>query len=107
MRRGVPRVNFDPCPPVRYGWGEEVLMRPNPSGTGPLIQIGIGLVVCLVGFGSWFACGASGGLTPLQRCLLDSLKVLPSDPMMATPYDVTDIVNRVHGCKRAEADGGT
>ncbi len=82
-------------------------MRPaDPSGTGPLTQIGIGLIVCFIGFGSWFACGPSGGLSPLQRCLLDTLKVLPRDPMMVTPYDAVDVVERVHACERAEADGG-
>lgn len=74
----------------------------------PVVQIAIGLVVGLVGFGVPYACsGATVQLTPLMRCRLASLEVLPDDPNMATVYDIADIVGRLRACSMLLADGGT
>jgi hypothetical protein len=62
----------------------------------------------LIGIGAmWFAvaCGV-GGLSPVARCKLDALKVLPSDPRQATLGDAIDIIERVRACHRAAEDGG-
>ncbi len=76
----------------------------------PVVQITIGLVVGLVGFGVPYACsGASIQLTPLMACRLSSLDVLPDDPNMATPYDAVDIILRLRKCQETGgllADGG-
>lgn len=73
----------------------------------PIVQIAAGLVVALLAFGlAPAACGAGGQLTPLMRCKLDALKILPKDPAMATPYDVADIVTRIRACHEEAADGG-
>lgn len=69
-----------------------------------LQQIAVGVFVGMVAIGLPAACTSSGSLTPLVRCQLDSLKVLPRDPLMVTPYDAIDLVNRLRECERA--DGG-
>lgn len=53
------------------------------------------------------ACGTA--VTPqLVQCKLEALKVLPRDPMMVTPYDAVDVVNRLNACEAppAAADAG-
>lgn len=68
-----------------------------------LREIALGM---LIGVGLFvpFACG--GGVSPLVRCKLDALKVLPDDPGMVTIYDAVDVIERVKACHRA-ADGGS
>ena len=49
--------------------------------------------------------GGCGGPALLQ-CKLDAVKFLPDDPMQVTPYDVVDLVGRLHACKQAGSDAG-
>lgn len=69
-----------------------------------LREIAAGLVIGLVVFGVLVGC-LGGGLSPLVRCKLDALRVLPEDPGMATLNDAIDIIERLRACHR-EADGG-
>jgi len=69
-----------------------------------LREIALGVVIGMVVLGLPLACG--GGLSPLVRCQLDALKVLPDDPGMVTVYDAVDIVGRLRACRRADSDGG-
>lgn len=62
--------------------------------------LGIGLF-CLVQLG----CGS--GLSPVVRCKLEALKVLPSDVNMITVGDARDIYHRLRACHRLDADGGS
>jgi hypothetical protein len=82
----------------------------NANDPHPVVQITIGLVVGLVGFGVPYACsGASLQLTPLTQCRLASLDVLPEDVNMATVYDAVDIIERLRKCELTQgllADGG-
>lgn len=71
----------------------------------PLRQIAFGAVLGMVVLGVPMACGSSGTLTPLMRCKLDSLKVLPQDLGNVTVYDAIDIYERVRACHQA-ADAG-
>lgn len=61
----------------------------------------------LLGFAFFtpFAC-AGGALSPLVRCKLDALRVLPDDPGMVTIYDAIDVIERVKACHREQGDGG-
>ncbi len=70
-----------------------------------LREIAAGLVIGLVVFGFLTACIAGGGLSPLARCKLDALDVLPDDPMQATALDAVDVIERLKACHR-QADGG-
>jgi hypothetical protein len=63
------------------------------------VVIGVGVFALLVGC-------MGGGLSPLVRCKLEALKVLPEDPGMVSVYDGIDLVERLNACHRAEADGG-
>jgi hypothetical protein len=47
-------------------------------------------------------CGPAASL----QCKVDAVKFLPDDPMQVTPYDVVDLVGRLHACKQAGADAG-
>jgi superfamily I DNA and RNA helicase len=49
---------------------------------------------------------AGCGGTALLQCKLDAVKFLPDDPMQVTPYDVVDLVGRLHACKQAGSDAG-
>jgi hypothetical protein len=69
-----------------------------------LREIAAGLVIGLVVFGVLVGC-LGGGLSPLVRCKLDALRVLPEDPMQATAYDAVDLIERLRACHR-EADAG-
>ncbi len=71
-----------------------------------LVQIAIGLAIGIGAVGVPLACTSSGQLTPVMRCKLDALKILPKDPGMVTPYDAVDLWHRIHDCNRVEADGG-
>jgi hypothetical protein len=70
-----------------------------------LREIALGVVVGMVALGLPLACGGAG-VTPLVRCKLEALRILPDDPAMVTVYDVADIVERVRACRRTESDGG-
>lgn len=63
------------------------------------VVIGVGVFALLVGC-------MGGGLSPLVRCKLEALRVLPDDPGMVTIYDAVDVVERVKACHQAQADGG-
>jgi len=39
------------------------------------------------------------------QCRVDAVRFLPDDPMQVTPYDVVDLVGRLHACK-AQGDAG-
>ncbi len=41
----------------------------------------------------------SCGPAALVQCRLDAVKILPDDPGQVTPYDVVDVVKRLHACK--------
>ena len=69
-----------------------------------LREIAVGVVVGLVVLGFPAAC-AGGGLSPLLRCKLEALRVLPDDPLRATVYDAVDVIERVQACHR-DGDGG-
>jgi hypothetical protein len=71
----------------------------------PLRQIALGMVIGVIALGIPVAC-AGGQLSPLVRCKLEALKVLPADPMNATVYDAVDVIQRVRACHQA-ADGGS
>jgi hypothetical protein len=64
-----------------------------------LREIAAGMVLVLS-----LAC--SSGLSPVVRCKLEAVRVLPDDPMQATVYDAADLVERLRACHRLEADGG-
>lgn len=70
-----------------------------------LREVAAGLVIGLVVFGLLTAC-MGGGLSPLVRCKLDALAVLPDDPLQATAYDAVDVIERLKACHRDLADGG-
>ena len=63
------------------------------------VVIGVGVFALLVGC-------MGGGLSPLVRCKLEALRVLPDDPGMVTVNDGIDLVERLNACHRAAADGG-
>lgn len=69
-----------------------------------LREMAIGVVVGMLVFGLPLACGA--GVTPLVRCKLEALKILPDDPLKVTPYDAVDLIERLEACRRAQSDGG-
>lgn len=78
----------------------------QPHSPHALIQIGLG---ALLGIGAAvlpMSCGAGGTLSPLMRCKLDALKVLPEDPMNATVYDAVDVIQRVRACHVEAGDAG-
>lgn len=58
----------------------------------------------MIAFVPW-ACGAGAQLTPVNRCRLSALEILPKDPKMATVYDAVDVIERMLSCER-DADGG-
>ena len=70
-----------------------------------LREIAAGVVIGVGVFSLLVAC-MGGGLSPLVRCKLDALAVLPDDPMQATAYDAVDVIERLKACHRAESDGG-
>lgn len=70
-----------------------------------LREIAVGVVVGFIGLGLALACSAPGQLTPLARCQLEALRVLPDDPEMVTVFDGVDIVRRLHACKHARDAG--
>jgi hypothetical protein len=72
----------------------------------PLQQIALGCVVGMIALGVPMACTSSGGLSPVVRCQLDALKVLPEDPLQATVHDAVDVIQRVRACHE-QADGGS
>lgn len=74
---------------------------PIPTAFAALVTIGVLVVAVLV---PW-SC-ASGQLTPLNQCRLESIEVLPKDPNMATVYDAVDVIERLLACQRALTDGG-
>lgn len=59
----------------------------------------------LVGFCLVRGLAGCGGPAALQ-CKLDAVKFLPDDPGQLTPYDVEDLVGRLHACKQAGSDAG-
>ena len=64
------------------------------------LAVGAFVGVCLVR-------GLSGCGTPTElQCRLESVRMLPDDPMQVTPYDVVDLVGRLHACKQAGSDAG-
>lgn len=69
-----------------------------------LREIAAGLVIGLVVFGVLVGC-LGGGLSPVVRCKLDALKVLPEDPGMVTLNDAVDVIERLKVCHR-QADAG-
>ena len=69
-----------------------------------LREIAVGVLLGVALF-TPFAC-MGGALSPLVRCKLDALKVLPDDPMQATAYDAADLIGRLKACHRDAADGG-
>ncbi len=68
-----------------------------------LREIAAGVVIGVCVFGVLVGC-LGGGLSPVVRCKLDALKVLPEDPMQATAYDAVDVIERLKACHRAQAD---
>lgn len=51
--------------------------------------------------------GLAGCGTPaVLQCRLDAVKVLPKDPGQLTPYDVADLVGRLHACEQQGSDAG-
>ena len=71
-----------------------------------LQDIWLGLIVGLLIFGLSQGCGAAT-TSQLVQCKLESLRVLPKDPKMVTPYDIEDLVNRLQVCERAsKSDAG-
>lgn len=67
-------------------------------------DIAFGFVLVSVLGGAAHGC-AGGQLSPLVRCKLEALKVLPEDPRNATVYDAVDVIERVRACHRADAGG--
>ncbi len=63
-----------------------------------LREIALGVVIGIFAIGLPLACSAPGQLTPLARCQLEALRVLPEDPQQATVYDAVDIIERVRSC---------
>lgn len=63
-----------------------------------LRDIAIGVLIGLVALGLPLACSAPGQLTPLARCQLEALRVLPEDPQQVTVMDAVDIVERIRSC---------
>ena len=79
----------------------------NDAVVPPLVQIAIGLVVGFIVLGiPMSSCGAAQQLTPVIRCKLEALRVLPKERRMLSPYDLEDIYDRVNACYRMGADGG-
>lgn len=75
-------------------------MPKTPKDLTPLQQAALGVAISLAGLGVALACGTgSQPLFALERCQLEALRVLPSDPKMATVYDVADIVERIRACR--------
>lgn len=69
----------------------------------PVRQIALGVVLSLSVLGG-LAYGCAGGqVSPLVRCKLEALKILPADPQNATVYDAVDVIERVRACSRADA----
>lgn len=56
----------------------------------------LGVLVC-----SALGCGSPA----IFRCRVEAVKFLPDDPGQLTPYDVVDLVKRLHECK-AMGDAG-
>lgn len=69
-----------------------------------LREIAVGVVVGLAALGLPVAC-MGGGLSPLARCKLEALRILPEDPLQATVYDAVDVIERLQACHR-DGDGG-
>lgn len=79
-----------------------------PQTPSPAHQITIGAGLSLLIFGTLLLClngCGSAGITPAVRCKLEALRVLPDDPMMVTPYDAVDLIQRIKACE-APADAG-
>lgn len=72
----------------------------------PSVKVGVGVVSSAVVALIVWACGTGAQLSPMARCQLDALKVLPPDPGMLTIYDAVDIWERVHACKVQHPDAG-
>jgi len=51
----------------------------------------------LFGLVSFLASGC--GSPAILQCRLEAVKVLPDDPRQLTPYDIEDLVSRLHACK--------
>ncbi len=45
-------------------------------------------------------CAACGTAPTLVQCKLDALRFLPKDPLMVTPYDAVDLIDRINACQR-------
>ncbi len=69
-----------------------------------LREMAVGVLIGLVCVGLPLAC--TGGVSPLVRCKLEALRVLPEDPMQATVYDAVDVIERLRACHRLDPDGG-
>lgn len=64
------------------------------------------LVSALVGF--CLVRGLAGcGESSLVACKVAAVKFLPDDPGQLTPYDLADLVGRLHACKQAGSDAGS
>lgn len=78
-----------------------------PQTPGPAAQFAIGTAISLVAFGALCLCLNGCVNSSTVECKLSALDALPKDPMMVTPYDAVDLINRVHACDRgAAADAG-
>jgi hypothetical protein len=64
------------------------------------LAVGAFVGVCLVR--GLAGCGESAAVT----CRVAAVKFLPDDPGQLTPYDVTDLVGRLHACKQSGTDAG-
>jgi hypothetical protein len=76
----------------------------------PPQDISFGFAVGVVTLGTLAMPGCGASLTQaetVQRvalCKLEAVKVLPADPMLVTPYDLADVVERLKACRElAEA----
>lgn len=48
---------------------------------------------------SAFALGCGAAVTPqLVQCKLEALNKLPADPMLVTPYDISDLIEQLNAC---------
>lgn len=64
------------------------------------LAVGAFVGVCLVR-------GLSGCGTPAElQCRLESVRMLPDDPMQVTFGDTVDLVSRLHACKVPAGDAG-
>lgn len=70
-----------------------------------LREIAFGVVIVMVALGLPLACGGAG-VSPLVRCQLEALKILPADPDMVTVFDAVDVTQRLRECRRVARDGG-